>query len=158
MILSEILDTSTPLQSTKETDKVWTAQGKFGDREIEFKFAKWPEPNIGRWNFTFTELGDEHEDGETFDATGKGNEFAIFATAKKFLEQAIAKYKPMVVYFEADKSTGDARASLYKRFTKRWVPNGYKHRIVHSEKGTDYHAYIENELYKKTYKDEDDQQ
>lgn len=151
MKLNEILDKPTPLQTTRENEKVWAARATFGDREIEFKLGKWPAPNDNKWNFYFVELGEEHEDGETFNATGKGNELAVFATAKKFLEMSIQKYKPNVIYFEADKSKGGSRAQLYRKFAKRWAPPGYTHAIVHDDEHADYHAFIENAFYKKTY-------
>lgn len=156
MILTELLNKATPLTVLKDSDKSYKAKATFGNREIEFRFSKWPPPNDNRWNFTFVELGDEDEDEDgTYKATGSGNELAVFATAKRFLEIAIAKYQPKVVYFEADKTQGSSRAKLYKRFTERWAPPGYKHRIMADEKDAIYHAYVEEKLHKQLYGDEE---
>lgn len=162
MKLSEILDKAAPLTTVRDNERNLVASSIIGGRKIEFRFAGWPLPNVGKYNFTFVQVaGDDEEDddlysdGETYDKTGRGGELAVFATAKKFLEDAIAKKKPLVIYFEADKSQGESRAKLYDRFVKRWQPVGYRYRKLHNDKDTDFHAFIENEFYKKTYKDEE---
>lgn len=156
MILSELLQRTKPvdLEVTRDAERSYRAKAKFGNREIEYQFGKWPPPNDNRWNFTFVELGD-YEDGETFAPTGNGNQLEIFATAKHFLETVIKKFQPKVIYFEADKKDGKGRVNLYKRFTDRWVPPGYKHRIVADADDAVYHAYVEEKLYKQLYQDKE---
>ena len=152
MKLTEILDRPMSIKIIQQTPKSYRGIIEIGERQIEFRFSAWPEP--GKWNFTFVELDDEFRDGETFGATGRGNELQIFASAKKFLEDAIKLYSPKAVYFEADKSGKDSRASLYDRFVKRWQPEGYRHRKVFADDTQDYHAFVEKSFYDETYADE----
>jgi hypothetical protein len=155
MKIFEILNTNTTLTVVKDTEKSYRAKAKFGEREIEFRMDKWPEH--GKWNFTFVQLGDEedddryNEDGETYDATGDGDQLAIFAAAKNFLEGALKKLKPVAVFFEADKIKGQSRAKLYNRFVQRWKLSGYTYRKVDADAFADYHAFVEDAYYKKHY-------
>lgn len=153
--LLEIGNNPIELKVTRDTEKSYRAKAIFGDREIEFRFNK----DIGfndtkadkiknKWFLTFVELGEHHKNGETLNATGKGNEIAIFSTVKRFLDDSIAKFNPNVIYFEADKTKNDSRASLYKRFGKR-PPPGYKFRTINSDNSSDINAYIKNEFYDK---------
>jgi hypothetical protein len=157
MKIFEILNTNTTLTVVKDNGKSYRARAKFGGREIEFRMDRWPDDS--KWNFTFVQLGDGeddedddryNEDGETYDATGDGDQLAIFAAAKKFLEDALKMLKPSVVFFEADKTKGPSRAKLYNRFIKRWKLNGYTYRKVDGDAFADYHAFIEDEYYKET--------
>lgn len=152
-LVLEILDKPTPFQITKNTEKAFWAKSTINGRIIAFKFGKWAGAN--KWAFSFVQLGDDEDefDEGTFDATGSGKELEVFATAKAFLEAAIKEKKPDVVYFEASKTEGPSRAKLYKKFTSRWSPPGYKHRIVNADKDTDYHAYIQNDFYREIYGD-----
>jgi hypothetical protein len=160
-LLTEILDKPAKLEVYRDTDRTYRAKADINDRHLDFRLDRWPDQ--GKWNFTFVEVdktGDEDsdlwdEEGETYDATGRGNEFVIFATAKAFIEDAIKVKSPNVIYFEADKMKGPNRAKLYNRFVQRWQPPGYKHRKVHTDKNTDYHAFVEKKFYAQTYKDKE---
>lgn len=142
MTLSEILNSNKKLSISRDTERTHYAQATFGGRVIEFRLDKFPQdPKGGRWQFTFVELDNDSEHGETYKKTGNGNELPIFSTAKTFLSDFIEENKPIAVYFEADKQEGSSRVKLYRRFAKRWTPTGYQHEIVHDDAEMEYHMF-----------------
>ena len=150
MRLHEILDKPVKLNVVKhDPGKSYKARGTFGDREIEFKLNSWATDRE-HWNFTFVELGDDYTDGETFDATGKGSELAIFASAKAFLEDAIKVNNPGIIHFESEKATG-SRDKLYKRFVARWKPAGYTYREFADHSDVRYHGFVRDDIYARAY-------
>lgn len=151
MNIAEIVDKPAKFNITKNDENSYHASAEIGDRVIQLKLKRWRvKDNDTRWGFDFSQESKDGDD-ESYELTGSGNEFQVFATAKAFLEDAIQKKKPDVVYFEADKTRGESRARLYNRFTQRWQPKGYKHRIIATFDDTDYHAFIEENYYKKVY-------
>lgn len=144
MRLNEILDRPSELRVVKDTDRSYQADATIAGRDVRFKFTRWPGEQKGNWTLTFVQLDELHPDGETYRATGDGGELAVFASAKKFLEDAMAKHDPDAVYFEADKTAGESRAKLYKRFISRWHPPGYEHELVADDGHTDYHRFVKD--------------
>ena len=145
MKLNEILDKPIELKIIRDTDRAYQADAEINGRIIRFKFNK--RPNENTWGFTFVELSDfdnPYGPYETYKATGNGGQIAVFATAKKFLEDAIKKHSPDAVYFEADKTRGASRSKLYNRFVTRWHPVGYTHEIVEPNDHVDYHAFVKD--------------
>ena len=143
MKLLEVLDKPLDVKIFKNTDRSYYGQSIINDRKIVFALDRWPE--VGKWNFTFYQLnadGNENYDEGLYNKTGSGKEFAVFATAKVFLEAAIKEKKPVMIHFDASTTEGSSRAKLYKRFTERWQPVGYVHRIVHVNQEAEYHAFI----------------
>lgn len=147
--IAEILDKPAQLKTVRDGDLWYRARAEIGGRELEFRLDRWPIDR-DHWNFTFVELSDDYEDGETYDATGKGSELAVFATAKKFLENAIKTHHPKIIHFESEKSSG-SRDKLYKRFVERWHLPGYTYRKFAEDDDVTYHGFVEDEFYKKTY-------
>lgn len=154
MLLTELFNKAADIVLKTQNSGSIYAKVDIGGRELGFKLGKWPKDSSdpkSNWTFTFVEYGDEDEDdefdlydeGETYNVTGSGNEFEVFATAKKFLELAIKKVKPDVIHFEADKTFGENRAKLYTRMIKRWSPPGYHHEI-HPTEESDYYKFIKN--------------
>lgn len=143
MKISELLDTKRKVEIVKDTERAYYGRAEFNGVPIEFRLDRWPnDPKDGRWQFTFVAIGDEFDDGETYHKTGQGDELAVFATAKNFVDDFLKTVKPIALYFEADKLEGDSRSKLYNRFISRWTPAGYEHDRVYSDLEMDYHAFF----------------
>lgn len=148
----EVLDKASELKVIKHTEKTFRCKAIINNRDIEFRLDKWPhditledEKRYTPWNFTFVELNDDYRDGETYDKTGSGSEFEVFASAKKFLELGIDAVSPEVILFEADKTKGLSRTKLYKRFVQRWQPAGYRYRESNiKDDEVDYYSFVKN--------------
>lgn len=118
-IVAEVLDSSgldlSRVADNKDFQR-WTLD--LGDDHTVRFIAKWHGKEVMDFYFT--------DDSSGYHLSGKGGELKIFAAAKKILTDIIKERNPSVISFEADKTTGNSRDRLYRRFLQRWTPPGYE--------------------------------
>lgn len=154
--LSEITDKPAELIWKLKSEKYLKAIATIGERKILFSLGRWPQhtadiaKNITNYGLTFSELDEDDEDDGTYDATGSGNEFQVFATVKAFLLECLKIAQPSAIHFEADKTSysfrtsRQSRVSLYKKFGKRWHPDGYHFELIANTEESEYFAYVKD--------------
>jgi hypothetical protein len=78
-----------------------------------------------------TENYDTGVSDETYDISGQGDAFRIFATVLKMIEEWVKKYGETVdiITFTAEKEKDPkgSRAKLYHRMAKKFTPKGWKY-------------------------------
>jgi hypothetical protein len=137
--LNELLDTKLDLEEVpvRKGHQQWKL--KLGDDQVVHFYVVWVTPKSIDFFF-------KDEKGSV-ELTGKGNELKVFGAAKQILTDLL-KNKPDLITFEADKSSGETRANLYRRFIERWKPSGYKFSEI-----SDKHS---SNFYLKRIKSEDE--
>ncbi len=105
--------------------------GKTGMEEYKFKTEDGRLGNVTVDYYEFDEnseyptIGVMFSIDKSYDVTGGGDEFRIFATAVDVLGSVIRKSKPKEIHFSAnkdsDKSGGKGRGNLYVRMVKRFA-------------------------------------
>jgi len=121
MKLNEILNRKVDYEVTSKTDVLFRAKAEIGNREIIFE-AKYDKQGKF-WDIGFKERND---DGITYDTSGSGNEFEVFAMVKDCITEMIAHYKPDTLIFSADMGGDyDTRADVYERLMKKFKVPGY---------------------------------
>lgn len=135
MKLDEILDKPLPWKLMFSGSEEWQASIQL-DRDSEIRFMAHTEERGGPWFIAFSEnWEDEGEKLSTYEKTGRGKQFEIFATLKEVVAAFLKDKKPEVMKYEADKDSR-SRAAVYKRLFTKHLP-GYK--LTKDEKEYRYH-------------------
>ena len=135
MILDEILDKPLPWKLMFSGSEEWQASIKL-DSASEIRFTAHTEKEDGPWFISFSEnWEDEGKELSTYDKTGRGREFSIFASLKEVIFAFLKAKNPAVIKYEADK-VDHSRASVYKRLFIKHLP-GYK--LTNDDEGQRYY-------------------
>lgn len=131
MKLLEILDKKiTNFEVHDEEDShggnVLQIAAKIGDRKIQFHGESVLHDKKTHWEINFSE--EKADKKHTYELTGSGNEFAVFAFIKQCMEILINKHHPDTIYFTADKADGESRAKLYEKLLRKNL-KGYNLRV-----------------------------
>lgn len=131
MRLLEILDKKiTNFEVHDEEDShggnVLQITAKIGDRKIQFYGDSNIDDKKSYWDIGFTE--EKSDKRHTYELTGSGNEFAVFAFIKQCMEILIDKHHPDIIHFTADKTSGSNRAKLYEKLLRKNL-KGYNLRV-----------------------------
>lgn len=117
--VSEALNNPYPINWIIRNKKAWIADVKLGGKSNHGMKIGIDQTGPGLWNIIFT------VDGKT-EATGMGDQFRVFATMKKAIEdwweyasQNLDNVKS--ISFSADKSRDESRSRLYKRFASQFA-------------------------------------
>lgn len=130
MRLDEILNKALPFNIDDNSEGVFAASFKAGKREIKF-FAQNEGAQDGYdegvWDIVFGEkiIDDAGLEKLSYEKTGGGKEFAVFATLKAILEKFIKACNPEIIEFSAEKTDGANRANAYARMFKKNLPKGW---------------------------------
>lgn len=125
--LNEILD-STPEMKYRRISDTDTYTLKLENATVIF-YVLWVTPTSAEFYFK--------DDTGSVELTGKGNELKVFSAAKQILTDVIKKAD--LITFEADKSGGETRANLYRRFIERWKPPGFKFREISDKHSSNFY-------------------
>jgi len=135
MILNEILDTKFTnfKEDYNQDDRVYETEAKIGDRTIHF-YTDWTKFEDGKIlsEIEFSETSPSKNGGKrTYQLTGSGNEFAVFAFIKQSIQGLIKNVNPDIIKFNALKTedVGEGRARLYKKLFKREL-KGYEMKVM----------------------------
>lgn len=121
--LTEILDSKTELKLVRETNRSMLHELDLGNGNIITFVTAAYDPEW--WKFYFK--GEDADGNETFDLTGKGDQFKIFAASKQILNHLIQKHAPKKIEIEGMKSAGSSkRSDLYRKFLAKYTPPQYK--------------------------------
>lgn len=94
------------------------------------------------WEITFTIENPKAKGTHTTDATGTGNEMAVFATVLEIIfKDVIPTANPQKVYFSAEKADNgkdNNRSRLYGKLIKRYLPKGWSLKETSSAKRVDF--------------------
>ena len=123
MMVKEALDKPLPYELTRDTERFFEAKFTAGDRDIFFE-AVMMNKDSDSWEVSFMEKS-AGKKSSGFKKSGSGNEFAVFATVKKLIEDFIAKRNPTSIIFDSTKSEAN-RANLYQRMLSKNLPTGWK--------------------------------
>ena len=92
------------------------------------------DPTANIWVIEFS-----IEDG-SFELTGTGNQFTVFATVADILKMFIFRRKPEIFYFSAKE---DSRIRLYNVFAKKIAKN-FKYNLYTVFAGDEYYIFERN--------------
>ncbi len=116
--LIEVFNKAYPFKRTIDKDRIeyifTTAQGKKGKVDIskgDYKFDFISKDRVTGWDINF-------DIDSKVDVTGGGEAFTIFSTVVEIAKDFVAKNKPKVIIFNADKSD-QSRVNLYTAMVKR---------------------------------------
>lgn len=139
MKIHEILDNAAPFEVDQEqTADRFLAHFTAGKREIVFNAID----HDGAWNISFMEVVEyKTKSGNTFkdltyDMTGSGKEFDVFATLKAIMSRFIKDKDPKTITFSARKNDSSARSNVYAKLFKKHMPPGW--RIDQDEDDNDF--------------------
>lgn len=133
MFISEILDTRARPNIVAQTQRTKVYDITVGGNKVIFTLSL---DSPGSWTFYF-----KGEDG-SFDISGKGGEFKVFAAAKWIVDDLVKERAPNKIEFEAQKDVEtddpEKRVNLYRKFLKKHTP----HRYRVTERETDAAVYF----------------
>lgn len=145
--LFEALNKAVPFEVTHVSDTSFIANFTVANRNLQFSADR---DGKKTWELVFSEMKrtkDEYGSfylKHTFNKTGSGGEFEVFATLKAIIEKFISVKKPEVMYFSSDKEDV-SRATLYHALSRRFKPAGYK--FVLNPDNIDVYLPEEHEIF-----------
>ncbi|WP_407304126.1 hypothetical protein [Acinetobacter sp.] len=119
--LSEALDKPLPYKVTNKSKTTFQATFIVGKRKILFE-ADQISVALDAWVVSFYELGNAST--SISKKTGSGNEFEVFATIKKIIEDFIEEFNPRELRIDSFKGEAN-RGKLYSRMLKKNLPIGW---------------------------------
>lgn len=120
--LDEAFDSEVPHTVVKDTRDEFVATATVGGREIVFSATlSWGTT----WHVQFHEVTAKGK--ITFQATGSGNEFGVFAFVVQMIRDLVRKRQPKELIFDAYKSPDgkNSRSKLYHRMASKLNLPGY---------------------------------
>ena len=124
----ESLNTQIPYRWIIQSDKNWWGEFTIGANEYFVEISEYLDGDDGDkayWNIGFEALTSKYE------LTDNKEEFKVFSTVIKMIEEFVIKVKPARLTFSGDKKTmggrETSRVSLYRRMVNRFGKrHGYK--------------------------------
>jgi hypothetical protein len=129
--LLEVLNQPVDFIITKNTEKNLTAKFVIDDKRITFtanrivipSFVEDGKMDVDEWEIQFYEISGGK--APSYDKTGTGKEFQVFATIKKILEYLIKEKDVKALVFTATEKE-KSRVRVYGTMLKRFKPAGFK--------------------------------
>ena len=139
MMLMELFDSKVDYKVTTETAKKFSTRATIGSRDIVFLASIESETGEDGNSEMYVEFREQKKEKTTYRMTGKGDEIKVFSMIGASIKEAVARYKPDVIHFTAEKdsrsskgpvphvsyNSSSKRADLYEKLVRKYIP-GYE--------------------------------
>lgn len=124
MILNELFNSKPELKVTADSDYRFAAEVDLAGKKITIEADDGNHDN--RWDVAF---GEELADGHSsIGMTGTGQEFAVMAAVKLFMEKFVKERNPQRIQFDTFKRD-KGRVKVYTSMLKKFCPPNYEFTI-----------------------------
>lgn len=121
----EALDSKSKYEIVRHDRHEFVTRINISDRTLQFDAVYDEDKEV--WDVVFSKVSYDNvhkRELHSYDKTGSGAEFQVFAFVKDSLLRFIDNYTPEHVEFTSEKADGN-RTKLYQRMVKRFMPKDY---------------------------------
>lgn len=123
--ITELFDKAVPYKLISRNK--WHREYMFEIYEVKYECDFYYNEDDDIWALSFSNI-DPYTQITNFGKTNYGIEIAsiVFTTILKISADFIKETIPRCIKFNADKSWGMGRSSVYEKIAKKFIPNGYE--------------------------------